>query len=351
VATAQAFPVLGGCCINGNACAVATQADCEAPPPSGAGGCYFGDNTTCPTQNAAIFPEGGGTVFVHVIGPPIDCTTGCTGGVASAQSRAGCTTSGPFTDPWVSPADAQMCHNFGSPDTDPIPADFFGPGSDPFTGTVCLEGVPLGGSFGAADTLIQRSADPFERCAVPGAAQQTVDIEIVQLSLVGVAPITVTFNGGQNPEQWTVAVTVSPDGLLPGTPQGTLTATKTHCNGGTYTANLFVQPQFTFTGPGGTKVLDTFVQGTAAVQLQQVTARPWISEVDPLLGLQGDPCTFFHPNVDDSVQRTLAECDQDMNGVLDICQIPAASEWGLLVLVIGVLAGGSVLLRRRAAGC
>jgi hypothetical protein len=77
---------------------------------------------------------------------------------------------------------AGLCHNFGSPDTDPIPADFFGSGSDAFTSTVCLRGVPLGHpQYGDADTLISRNADPFDRCDLPSETPTTVTIEIAAL--------------------------------------------------------------------------------------------------------------------------------------------------------------------------
>jgi hypothetical protein len=52
-----------------------------------------------------------------------------------------------------------MCHRFGSGDpcSPPIPAGFFGPGSDEFAGEVCLRGVPLGdtpyGHYAAAEPV------------------------------------------------------------------------------------------------------------------------------------------------------------------------------------------------------
>ena len=94
-------------------------------------------------------------------------------------------------------------------------------------------GEPLGptvwGDFAEADTLISRSEDPFDRCGLPSAPEVQIEIEIVALSLVSVAPIIVTYNGGQDPEQWDVAVDLSEVTA----PPGTLHATKTHCNGGT----------------------------------------------------------------------------------------------------------------------
>jgi len=134
-----------------------------------------------------------------------------------------------------------MCYNFGA--TSQIPADFFAPGSDPFDGQVCLRGVPLGHpDFPDADTLIQRSDDPFLRCDLPSETEVTVDIQVIAMSLESTAPIIVTYDGGQNPEDWDVTVDLSVNPQ----PMGSLTAKKTNCNGGTYTNVLPVLPRFTF---------------------------------------------------------------------------------------------------------
>lgn len=97
--------------------------------------------------------------------------------------------------------------NFAGPYA--LPADFFGPGSDPFTGVVDVQGVPLepdpicqGGSPLPGEIIIRR--DPIVLPDPP--AVQEIEIEIVQMKLVSVSPITVTFNGGQNPELWNVEI-------------------------------------------------------------------------------------------------------------------------------------------------
>jgi len=68
----------------------------------------------------------------------------------------------------------------------PIPADFFGPGSLPFEGSVYLTGRPLG-PFGA-DAVISRGP-------VAGGLE-TVPIELVALYLQSAAPIQVDFGSG-----------------------------------------------------------------------------------------------------------------------------------------------------------
>jgi len=151
-------------------------------------------------------------------------------------------------DAWATPCGASG-FDFSTP---PIPADFFGPGSDPFD-----QGVSLGGDGTGADTAIRRLND---MCLDDPPSIATTSIEIVELNLVGCEPITVTFNGGQNPEEWHVAMGLSD--VSP--PPGQMTVTKTHCNGGTYTSDLFVQPKFIFTrvdNPSDVRVLDTGLEG------------------------------------------------------------------------------------------
>jgi len=305
----------GGCCLDTDddgtyeACSQTSEQLCAQ-----ADGIWRGPCRPCPTQNVAIFPEPGGTVFVHWIGAPIDCLA------ETAQRGGDCSPGGPFFDAWKSDANAGMCHNFGAAGH-AIPADFFDPGSDVFTGSLCLKGVPLGApGFGEADTLIQRSADPFDRCAfLPPANPVSVQIDISALSLVSTAPISVTYNGQPNPtELWNVSVdlsTVSP-------PSGTLTATKTHCNGGTYTSVLYVQPRFTFTkdsDPGQVRVLDTGLSDIPPVILDQQTPAPWVHDVDPNLGLTGDHCSTFHAGIEDQVPET--SCDCNTNSRRDRCDI------------------------------
>ena len=156
------------------------------------------------------------------------------------------------------------CNLFGSPESPPIPSNFFNPGSDPFNGQVCYQGVPLGstpyGNFDQADTVVRRLGDPFDRCQPPGAHDTSVPIQIVALNLMSSQPITVTYFGGTQPQQWNVQLGLSD---IP-SPQGSMFATKTHCNGGTWSSVLPVQAKFTFTNianPSQVRVLDTGFQG------------------------------------------------------------------------------------------
>jgi MYXO-CTERM domain-containing protein len=298
------------------------ESDC-----AGLGGKWLGAGTGCPTQIISHdFQEPGGEVFTHVIGVVVDCPE-------PGMRDAGCDPSaGPKLDPWKSPDDAAMCHDFDVPDSPAIPADFFGPGSDPFTGSVCLEGAPLGTvdlsahgfgtvDAGDADTLIRRSEDPFDRCELPSGEQSKVDIEIVALSLKSTSPITVTFNGGQDPpRQYHVMVDLSEVAA----PPGELTAVKTHCNGGTYTSVLHVQPRFIFTNvndPEDGETLDTGLEEDIPYVTLDASDSPadWVCDPHPSLGSLSLICTDFHPGIAD--EAPIVDCDCNENGERDACDL------------------------------
>ncbi|MFQ5496164.1 MAG: IPTL-CTERM sorting domain-containing protein, partial [Phycisphaerae bacterium] len=347
---------VGRCCIPGTGCATTDPATCSA-----AGGFFDDFCTSCDVQSIAIIVEPGGDIFIHAIGPPVDC---------DPPPPGPCPPNAPLIDPWKSPPSGAMCHNFGSAAVTPIPAGFFGAGSDPFNGTVCFVGVPLGDpNFPDADTLIQRSADPFDRCDLPSPMPSTVDIEIVALNLASTNPITVTFFGGQNPELWDVAVDLS---TAPPPPPGQLTAVKEHCNGGTYTSILNVQPKFTFTNPntGAQQVFDTGLimpVPDPPIQLQQLNPAPWVHDLAPQIGIGSDPCSDFHPgvveknpnadcdcngnNVRDKCDIEMGAPDADADGIPDECQagnpIPTLSQWGITVMTLLLLAGGTIVFRVR----
>lgn len=136
----------------------------------------------------------------------------------------------------------------------PLPADFFGPGSDPFDGVIALEGVPFD-SFGGynglwpTDTIIRRNED----AGIPG-FPDTIEIEMVALELRSVAPITVSLNGGMEFYDYDVTVSV-PEGD-PEQEPGSMTIRHEGAEGGTFDIEaLPVRPLLTFTpltGPWGT---------------------------------------------------------------------------------------------------
>ncbi len=134
--------------------------------------------------------------------------------------------------------------NFSGPFA--IPAGFFDPGSDPFEGTVALKGLPIPhypgcGSFplGNVDTIVERKTDAF--LPFPPSID-TVPIELVQLSLVSVNPIVVTYPTSP-PELWNIKIVQSP--TVPSV--GSMTIDHSYSGGGTFSSTLTVYPLITFT--------------------------------------------------------------------------------------------------------
>lgn len=178
----------------------------------------------------------------------------------------------------------------------PIPFNFFSPGSEPFTGIVILEGSPIDSvNMGDTSAIVRRPNDPILP-ADPVGTIGTVPIELVQLSLVSASPITVTYNNGNPPELWEVNVGLSP--TLPA-PAGTMTAQKTHPNGGLFSSQLFVQPLFRFRriSDSFTVVLDTGAMALPPIQFNPVFGSPWVHFVNPALDLALDPTATFIPGI------------------------------------------------------
>lgn len=148
-------------------------------------------------------------------------------------------------DKFETTANGETYHNFAS---SKIPANFFGPGSQEYSGLVPLVGVPLPGE-GDVDTIVHRNQD----VDVPG----TTTIKMTALSLKSINPITVTYTGGGT-ESWSVQVGLSDFKAS----NGTMTIE----SGGTFDSTLKVWPKFTFTRiPDGlTKVFDTGGSGLTA---------------------------------------------------------------------------------------
>jgi hypothetical protein len=189
---------------------------------------------------------------------------------------------------------------FGGPTA--LPADFFGPGCNPFSGTVDFKGVPIGafGAFsglGTTDTIVQRLDDAAT--TYPDAVGDTIQIEIVRLELVSVAPLTITCPGGD--QQWDMTAQV-PEGDMLQNP-GTMTIRHEYPNGGTFdTISLPVNAAVTFTKVGGGGQIGPFHLsdvGFPVFDLFTPVPAPWCHDPDPLLlerpGLTGPN---FYPGTD-----------------------------------------------------
>lgn len=131
-----------------------------------------------------------------------------------------------------------------SSDIPPIPPDFFGPGSLPFEGTVQFGGDPADPATTPADTIVQRLAP----ATLPLPGSNTVPIEIVELRLQSVAPITVNTPGG--PTQWDVEMR-----LVPGGPHSGAAQLFRDFSGNTFGYQFQIQPLFTFRSTTGTPTL------------------------------------------------------------------------------------------------
>jgi len=157
---------------------------------------------------------------------------------------------------------------------DPIPADFFGPGSDPFVGQIQFQGVQLlpttecPSGLDNIDTIIQRMSDALLPTL---GSSDVIPVEIVELNLTSCQPITVTYNGGMFPEDYAVDVTLSATATSP----GTMNITKTHANGGTYSLDIVIKPRFTFTRISDSMV---FILDDPVIYNDQVVAAnvPWV---------------------------------------------------------------------------
>jgi len=286
----------GACCYQGGGCTVETEVECAAN-----GGTYWGDDTACDpspcpqpcTSNDECQPSdycakatgdcvGTGTCqprpeVCPVLWNPVCGCDGRTYGNGCEAAATGvnvlhdglCETADcipPGQDCWTTDCGATQASFVDTP----IPADFFEPGSDPFDGVIALRGpVP-----DAVDTIVARLGGMCFEEPLPSNA--TVEIEIVQLNLVSCQPISVPGAGG--PSDWDVQVDLSTTNTPP---PGTLTATKEHANGGTYTADFYVQPVFTFTrvgDPGDVRVLDTGLEGLPPILFQTDEPAPWSTD-------------------------------------------------------------------------
>jgi hypothetical protein len=173
---------------------------------------------------------------------------------------------------------------------DPIPAGFFAPSSEPFSGIIFLGGP----NDGLPDTVVRR----FDAMLLDG-PPETVPIELVSLNLVSCSPITVTI--GTTDTLWNVAVDLSPAPNPPQPPGGML-VTKQHPNGGTFEAQFHVLPRFTFTmvnPPQTQKILDFDVEGRPPTLFETTGTPNWVH--NPTVPVSPPPCgAYFVPGIQET---------------------------------------------------
>jgi hypothetical protein len=156
----------------------------------------------------------------------------------TTKSKAAFTFIAAGNDEFETTGNGESYHNFAA---SPIPADFFGPGSEKYTGVVPLVGVPLA-EGSDTDTIISRDQ------SVDGSGTTTLTMK--GLSLNSINPIIVSYSGGGS-EKWDVHVSLSDTKAS--------TGSMTINSGGTFDSSLKVWPKFTFTRQSDhvQKVLDT----------------------------------------------------------------------------------------------
>ncbi|MCP3904859.1 MAG: hypothetical protein GY715_14630 [Planctomycetes bacterium] len=313
---------VGACCVTPTDCRVVTLSECN-----NLSGYFIGAGSSCSYRTRLVNHQGPPEQWSHMFVMVTNCPTG------SGDGGPGCTTGPVKIDVWETSdppeGGTSNCENFGAASACPIPADFFGPGSDPFTDQVCFVGDPLGTvtlpgfpeplDFGMADTLVTRPADPFDRCSLPTLTPVVVPIQIEQLSLVSVAPITVNFSGGGS-EQWDVGVKVLTSAGQPTT--GSMSARKEHCNGGTFDATLAVCPTFVFTkvDPPFTELqLDFCATCNADGIVMSTSGIDWVHDQDANLDVTNPVCSDFIPGIEHL--GSLPACDCNTNTVRDKCDI------------------------------
>jgi hypothetical protein len=124
---------------------------------------------------------------------------------------------------------------------DPIPADFFCPGSKPFSGSIAMKGAPIAtdppGVLGSSDTVVHRLDDAtFDADGVA-----TTRIQLMALSLVGTEPLEV---GCAQP--YTVAATLAGE-----QPVTEMRIVRESADGGTFAAPLALNVKLVFTPANG----------------------------------------------------------------------------------------------------
>jgi len=152
-------------------------------------------------------------------------------------------------DQFETTGNGETYHNFQA---SPVPAGFFGTGSQKYAGLVPLVGVPLQPLVNDIDTIIHRNQDVL----TPG----STTITMTALNLKGINPITVTYDDSHT-ESWTVKVNLSDVKASGG-------SMSFNSDGSAFDSSLSVYPKFTFTRVSDNKtlVLDTGGSGGLAPQ-------------------------------------------------------------------------------------
>jgi hypothetical protein len=229
----------------------------------------------------------------------------------------------------------------------PIAADFFGPGSDPFDGGIPGDQTSLDPTPDCPDAQgdISMLIERLDLAALPTVgSSDVIDTEIIALSLVSSSPIVVTYNGGLNPELWNVEITLSPS--APST--GTMTIRLDTPDGGTFDSHFLLQPYFTFIRESDGEIRE--LDGAVLYQdLIDVVNVPWVHE-DPNLNCFSCSSNFIpgHNGVGKVayVYNGLFSQHTVQSGCFQT-PIPTLSQWGLLAALTLLLIAGVYMIARK----
>lgn len=181
------------------------------------------------------------------------------------------------------------CDTLASFCTDPLPADFFEPGSKKWRSEIPLKGP----EEIDVDTVIERLDD----MSFQGLDVRTSRIRLKKLDLESCNPITVEYDDGTT-KDWSVKVEESD---FPPEDDGEMVVDRGHDNGGTFDSSFPLHVKYTFTrtdDPNVVAVLDTGdpEENRDPLLLQNFGVSPWAASLDP--GSTLPSCSpSFHPGV------------------------------------------------------
>lgn len=171
----------------------------------------------------------------------------------------------------------------------PLPMDFFAPGSHEWRDEILLKGP----DNITVDTTVERLDDVL----LLELDQATTRVRLVTLDLESCNPITVTYDDHE--ELWDVKVQQSD---FPDPNPGTMTIDRTFANGGTFGSDFPVHVKYTFTnqGTGDEVILDTGDPDDEfdldPILLKTSGSTPWVSTLDGQIIVES--CGInFHPGV------------------------------------------------------
>jgi hypothetical protein len=232
----------------------------------------------------------------------------------------------PGVDLWLIPRDGNLAYQAETYfQTFPLPADFFGPGSDPFDGIIAMQGSPLDtypiNILGSTDAVIER----LDSALLPSiGSSDIVDLEIVALSLVSTDPIFVTYMGGMDPEMWDVRLCLSEVPYQ----WGYIQLSRECCLGGEFFAEMAFRPRYVFTHPiNGERVYDFGLDGNPHTFSWITGDGIWSTEMHPPYGMNTSPglvfldhdCNPSTPDITIGQSSKFMRCEND---IIHSCHFP-----------------------------